>query len=91
MNSLSGHILMILQNVYFRTAERFMIKALIFINGCSLKKRSNDEHDMLRRPLRASLKGLFAALLISTREQPFSSINALPLCLLTLAETRTLR
>ena len=64
-----------------------MIKALVFINGCSLKKRSNDEHDLLRRPLRASLEGLYAALLISTREQPFSSINALPLSLLILAET----
>ncbi|PCI62361.1 MAG: hypothetical protein COB35_03995 [Gammaproteobacteria bacterium] len=80
-----------------------MIKALIFINGCSLKKRSNDEHDLLRLPRRASLNGLYAALLISTRslhgcsildnagaycpEQPFSSINALPLSHLILAET----
>jgi len=64
-----------------------MLKALIFINGSSLKKRSNDEHGLLRRPRRASLKGLYAALLISTREQPFSSINALPLSLLILAET----
>ena len=91
MNSSSGHILMILQNAYFRMAERFMIKAFIFINGCFLKKRSNDEHDLLRCPLRASLKGLYAALLISTREQPFSSINALPLSSLTPAETRILR
>ncbi len=37
------------------------------------------------------LKGLYAALLISTREQPFSSINALPLSLLILAETSILR
>ncbi len=78
---------MILQNVCFRMAERLMIKALIFINGCSIKKRCNDGHDLLRHPQRASLKGLYAALLISTREQPFSSINALPLSLLTLAET----
>jgi len=78
---------MILQNVCFRTPEQFMIKALVFINGRSPKKRSNDEHDLLRRPRRASLKGLYAALLISTREQPFSSINALPLSLLILAET----
>ncbi|PCH97411.1 MAG: hypothetical protein COB83_02645 [Gammaproteobacteria bacterium] len=64
-----------------------MIKALFFINGCSLKKRSNDEHDLIRRPQRASLKGLHAALLISIREQPFFSVNALPLSLLILAET----
>ena len=64
-----------------------MIKALIFINGCSLKKRGNDEHDLLKRPQRASLKDLYAALLILTREQPFSSINTLPLSLLILAET----
>ncbi|PHR85369.1 MAG: hypothetical protein COA59_03190 [Colwellia sp.] len=64
-----------------------MIKALFFINGCSLKKRSNDEHYLLRRPRRASFKGLYAMLLISTRKQPFSSINALPLSLLILAET----
>jgi len=64
-----------------------MIKAIVFINGRSLKKRSNDEHDLLRRPRRASLKGLYAALLISTKEQPFYSIKALPLSLLILAET----
>ncbi|PCH95548.1 MAG: hypothetical protein COB83_08385 [Gammaproteobacteria bacterium] len=80
-----------------------MIKAHLFINGCSLKNRCNDEHDLLRIPRRASLKGLYAALLISIRtlhgcsflenagahspEQPFSSINALPLSLLILAET----
>ena len=63
-----------------------MLKALFFINGCSLKKRSNDEHDLLMRPRRASLKGLYAALLISTRKQPFSLINALPLSFLILAE-----
>jgi len=32
-------------------------------------------------PRKASFKGLYAALLISTREQPFSSTNALPLSL----------
>jgi hypothetical protein len=68
-----------------------MNKALVFINGYSLKKMSNDEHDLLRNPSRASLKGLYAALLISTREQSFSSINALPLSLLILAETSILR
>ncbi len=81
------YILMILQNICFRIPERFMIKAHIFINGCSLKKRCKVEHDLLRYPRRASLKGLHAALLISIREQPFSSINALPLSLLILAET----
>ncbi len=35
---------------------------------------------------RASLKGLYAVLLILTREQPLSAINALPINLLTLAE-----
>ena len=75
------------QNVCFRIPERLMIKAHIFINGCSLKKRCNVEHGLLRHLRRASLKGLYAALLISIREQPFSSINALPLCLLILAET----
>ncbi|PHR84119.1 MAG: hypothetical protein COA59_08500 [Colwellia sp.] len=80
-----------------------MIKALVFINGCSgeyapafssklhpcsvLKKRSNNERDLLIRPRRASLKGLYATLLISTRKQPFSLINALPLNLLILVET----
>jgi len=80
-----------------------MIKAPLFINGCSLNKRCNDEHDFLSRPRKAILKGLYAALLISTRtlhgcsflenagayspEQPFPSINALPLSLLILAET----
>jgi len=77
---------MILQNVCFRTPERFMIKALIFINGYSLKKSSNDEHDLLRSSRRASLKDLYAALWISIREQPLSSSNALPLNLLILAE-----
>jgi len=82
---------MALQNVCFRTSEQFMIKAHLFINGYSLKNRCNDEHDLLRRPRRASLKGLYAALLISTREQPLSSINALPLSLLILAETSILK
>jgi len=94
---------MLLQNVCFRTPEQLMIKALILTNGYSLKKRRNDEHYLLRRPRRASFKGLYAALLTLTRtlhgcsllenagahspEQPFSSINALPLSLLILAET----
>jgi len=71
-----------------------MIKASHFIKGysgecapafsnklhpCSvLKKGGNEEHDFLKRPHRAGLEQRYAALLISTREQPFSSINALP-------------
>ena len=71
-----------------------MIKAPHFIKGysgeyapafsnklhpCSaLKKGDNEEHGLLSRPRRAGLETLYAALLISTRGQPFSSINALP-------------
>jgi len=40
-----------------------MIKAIVFINGCSLKKRSNDEHELLKRPHRASLKGLLCGVI----------------------------
>ena len=83
-----------LEDVCFRMLERFMIKALSFINGYSLKKGSNEGYYLLRHPRRAALKMLYAALLISTRTlhgcsflenarayspvQPFSSINALP-------------
>jgi len=67
-----------LQGASFRIPERFMIEAHLFIKGCSLKNRCNEEHDLLRHPRRAGLEALYAALLISTREQPFSSINALP-------------
>ena len=55
-----------------------MIKALPFIKGYFLKKGDNEEHGFLGRPRRAGLETLYAALLISTRGQPFSSINALP-------------
>ena len=80
-----------------------MIKAYFFIKGysgeyapafsnklhpCSaLKKKCNAEYDLLSLPQGAGLETLYAALLISTREQPFSSINALPLSLLILAES----
>ncbi len=73
---------------------QFMTEALLFIKGCSLKKRSNEEHGLLRHPRRAGLETLYATLLISTRtlhgcsllenagayspEQPLPSINALP-------------
>jgi hypothetical protein len=53
-----------------------MIKAPPFIEGYSLKKESNKEHGLLRRPRWAGLETFYAALLISTREQPLSSINA---------------
>ena len=69
---------MILQDASFRMPERFMIKAHLFIKGCSLKNRCNEEHDLLRNPQRAGLETLYATLLILRREQPFSSINALP-------------
>ncbi|PCH96943.1 MAG: hypothetical protein COB83_04205 [Gammaproteobacteria bacterium] len=55
-----------------------MIKAHLFINGCSLKNRCYDEYDLLRSPLRVGLETFYATLLILTREQPFSTINALP-------------
>jgi hypothetical protein len=87
---------MILQYARFRTTERFMVKTHIFIKGCSgeyapafsyklhpcsaLKNRCNEEHDLLRDPRRAGLEMLYATLLISTMEQPFSSIKALPKC-----------
>jgi hypothetical protein len=55
-----------------------MIKKHSFVKGCSLKNRCNDEHEFLRDPRRAGLETLYAALLNSIREQPFSSINVLP-------------
>ncbi len=45
-----------------------MIKASHFIKGYSLKKGGNEEHGSLRRPRRAGLETLYAALLISTIE-----------------------
>ncbi|TWX68033.1 hypothetical protein ESZ36_12210 [Colwellia demingiae] len=55
-----------------------MIKAHLFIKGYSLKNRCNDEHVLLSHPYRAGLETFYPALLILRREQPFSSINALP-------------
>jgi hypothetical protein len=69
---------MIFQYARFRTPERFMVKTNLFIKGCFLKNRCNEEHDLLRDPRRAGLETLYATLLISTMEQPFSSIKALP-------------
>ncbi|AAZ27506.1 hypothetical protein CPS_4248 [Colwellia psychrerythraea 34H] len=45
-----------------------MIKASHFIKGYSLKKGGNEEHGLLRRPRRAGLETLYAALLIETIE-----------------------
>jgi len=59
---------MLLQDASFRIAEQLLIKAYLFINGYSLKNRYNDEHYLLCNPHRASLKGIYAALLISTIE-----------------------
>ena len=98
---------MILQDASFRATGQFMIKAHLFINGHSLKNRCNEVHDLLRSPRRASLKGVYATLLISTRtlhgcsllenagayspEQPLSSIKALLISLLILAESCILK
>ena len=76
----------LLEAAFFRALEQLMIKAPSFINGYSLKKGGNEEHDFLNRPRRAGLKMLYAALLLSTMEQPFSSNNALPIGFLIPAE-----
>jgi hypothetical protein len=39
-----------LEDAYFRTLERLMIKASHFIKGYSFKKGGNVEHDLLKRP-----------------------------------------
>ena len=57
-----------LEDACFRTLERFMIKAALFIKGYSLKKGGNEEHGLLIRPRKAGLETLYAALLISTIE-----------------------
>jgi hypothetical protein len=56
------------EDARFRTSERFMIKAPLFIKGYSLKKGGNEEHGLLIRPRRTGLEALYAALLISTIE-----------------------
>jgi len=55
-----------------------MSKAHLFINGYSIKNRRNEVHELLRNPQRVGLETFLAALLILRREEPFSSINALP-------------
>jgi hypothetical protein len=44
--------------------ERFMSKAHLFINGCSIKNRGNEAHGLLSHPQRAGLETLYARLLI---------------------------
>ncbi len=83
-------IFMTLQNVCFRTPERFMIKARILLMVVPLITYVTTSMICSGVPKGEYLiksKGLYAALLVSIREQPFSSINALPLSLLILAET----
>ncbi len=62
---LTSSILMILKNVCFSVIERFIIKVHFLLMVVPLKK-CNAEHDLLKSPRRASLKGLYAALLILT-------------------------
>ena len=64
----------------------FNNKANLFRSSHSKSNKFNAVSGHRASSQRASLKGLYAALLILTREQPFSSINALPLSLLILAE-----
>jgi hypothetical protein len=67
-----------LENTSFRKSERFIIKTHFFIKGYFLKKKCNAEYDLPSLPQGAGLEMLYAVLLILRREQPFSSINALP-------------
>jgi len=48
-----------------------MSKAHLFINGCSLKNRCNNEHGLLSLPQRAGLETFYAALLMLTRDYHF--------------------
>ena len=64
----------------------FNNKANLFRSSHSKSNKFNDVSVLRASSQRASSKGLHAALLVLTREQPFSVINALPLSLLTLAE-----
>ncbi|PCI61881.1 MAG: hypothetical protein COB35_05290 [Gammaproteobacteria bacterium] len=55
-------MLVLLEDVRFKKSERLIIKAHFFINGCSLKKKCNDEYDLLSLLQRAGLETLYAAL-----------------------------
>jgi len=63
-----GYIPKPLEDAFFRTLEKLMVKALPFIKGYSLKEGGNEEHGLLNRPRRAGLETLYATLLISTIE-----------------------
>ena len=53
-----------LEDASFRKSERFIIKAHFFIKGHSLKKKCNEEYDLVSLPQRAGLETLCTALLI---------------------------
>jgi hypothetical protein len=82
---------MTFQFARFRTPEQFMVKTHLFIKVCSLKKRCNKEHYLLKDPRSAGLETLYTLLLISTMEQPFSSIKALLKLFLIPAESDILK
>ena len=64
----------------------FNNKASLFRSSHSKSNKFNDVSEQRASSQRASLEGLHTVLLILTIEQRFSSINALPLSLLILAE-----
>ena len=64
----------------------FNNKENLFRSSRSKSNKFNEVSGHRASSQRASLKGLYAALLILIWEQPLSSINALPLNLLILAE-----
>ncbi len=55
---LNSHVPKLLEDACFRTTERLMIKASLFIKGYSLKKGDYQEHGSLKRPHRAGLETL---------------------------------
>ena len=55
-----------LEDAYFRTLERLMIKASHFIKGYSFKKGGNVEHGLLKLPRRGGLETHCSTLFIST-------------------------
>jgi len=65
---LASYIPKPLEDACFRALEQLMIKTPLFIKGYFLKKGGNEEYDLLRRPRKAGLEMLYAALLISTIE-----------------------
>jgi hypothetical protein len=63
-----------------------MIKVGILINGRSLKKTGDVEHDLFNYLRRVSFKGLLDNAEAYVPKQPFFAINTLPLNLFTLAD-----